>query len=256
MKTMIKSEITKLQWKWIIIGFSICTIIAGDSFFIVEPMFNSAAIQRLVMLAGFVAAGILIGYYSPGNTIKETTIAGWLTVGICLPLLHIIGTQPISRFFPNTIFMLLGIVFSLAGGWVGEKFEESALIKHESPDKFITELLWKWVLIGIVVGFVLNITLVFLLGKLFQYDTDAVFGMFSLSFILMGFIIGFKSPAHTIREPAIAGVIAVLVDYLLVRYLLKISVENGVLLLGVFIGFVLSLLGADIGENVQEHQRG
>ena len=71
----------------------------------------------------------------------------------------------------------------------------------------------------------------------------------------MGFIIGYRSPSHTIKEPSVAGVISVLIDYVFIEFILEVHVERGFLLLGVFIGFTLSLLGADLGEKVQLHRQ-
>ncbi len=64
------------QWKWVMIGVVVGVVIIGGSFFIVAPTFHSTAIQALVLLVGFVVTGAVVGYFSPGVTIKEASSPG------------------------------------------------------------------------------------------------------------------------------------------------------------------------------------
>jgi hypothetical protein len=78
---------TKMHWKWVILSVIVGLIIVGASYFIVAPTFHSGEVQALVMLVGFVATGAIIGYFSPGITIKEATVGGALVMIVMLLLL-------------------------------------------------------------------------------------------------------------------------------------------------------------------------
>lgn len=62
---------TPTQWKWVLIGVVAGLMIIGASFMIVVPTFHSTAIQALVVLVGFVVTGAVVGYFSPGVTIRR-----------------------------------------------------------------------------------------------------------------------------------------------------------------------------------------
>jgi len=78
---------------------------------------------------------------------------------------------------------------------------------------------------------------VFLLAPLFNINLNLINIAFSLSFVLLGFIIGYKSPGVTLKEPAVAGAIAVVGEWLFIQYGIQLPVPVGYVAFGVVEGF-------------------
>ena len=114
-----------------------------------------------------------------------------------------------------------------------------------------TDLQWRWVWIGIVLGFAINVLAVFLIPPLFNINLDVALAVFLLGFMITGFVVGYKSPGVTLKEPAIAGAIAVVLEWVFVQFIMKLDVSGGVLAFGLVLGFFLSLFGAWLGERYQ-----
>jgi hypothetical protein len=247
-------EITKpaapTQWKWVVIGVVAGVIIIGGSFFIVAPTFHSTAIQSLVLLIGFVVTGAVVGYFSPGVTIKEAFFAGLILMFI-FALIFSTTTWGEGQSTQMIILLLVfGGVLSQAGAWMGEKLQGS-FEKKDGTAKDDIGFQWKWVFAGLALGLPLNVIFVFDLANLLSLNLYLIHFAFSLSFILLGFIIGYKSPGVTLKEPAVAGAIAVLGDWLFIQYGIQLSVPPGYLAFGVVEGFLLALFGAWLGERYQ-----
>jgi len=198
-------------------------------------------------------AGAVIGYFSPGVTIKEAGIGGTLVSVIMLTVISLAqsgGDKGAIEFsgLQNVLMLALGIVFSLVGGWIGEKLqgdEESQQERHQ------TAFNWKWVTVGVVVGFALNVMFVFLLAPLFKVNPTLELAAFLVSFLITGFIVGFKSPGVTLWEPAVAGLFSVLLDWLFLEVLVQLHVDVPYVVAGVALGFLINLLGAWVGERYQ-----
>ncbi len=238
------------QWKWVMIGVVVGVVIIGGSFFIVAPTFHSTAIQALVLLVGFVLTGAVVGYFSPGVTIKEAFFAGLILMFI---FALIFGATPLGSGQSKALVYLLLVfsgILSQAGAWMGEKLQGS-FEKKDGTEKNDVGFQWKWVLAGLALGLALNVMFVFLLAPLFNIDLNLIHIAFSVSFILLGFIIGYKSPGVTIKEPAVAGVIAVIGEWLFIQYGIQLPVPVGYVAFGVVEGFLLTLFGAWLGERYQ-----
>jgi hypothetical protein len=236
---------TKLQWKWVILSVVAGLIIVGASYFIVAPTFHSREVQALVMLVGFVVAGAIIGYFSPGITINEATVGGALVMAIMLLTLYL--TKAEIEFSPtiNLLLLILGVAFSWVGGWAGEKLQGDP----NNPEEITIKFQWKWAIVGVIIGFALNVLVVFLLSALFppHIFKFAFFG-FVISFIVTGFIVGYKSPGVTIKEPALAGVLSVVLDWIFLNFMIKLHVPTTFLIVGLALGFLLAFFGAWFGE--------
>ena len=238
---------TGMQWKWVILGVVAGLAIVGASYFIVAPTFHSDEIQAVVMLVGYAVTGVIVGYFSPGVTIKEATIAGFLVLIIMLGLLYGTGAEFVQNQTINFLLLVLGVAISWVGGWVGEKLQGShGDTAHQRGFQ------WKWVLTGVVLGFAVNILFVFLLAPAFRIDLNVVLAAFIGSFVATGFIVGYKSPGVTLKEPAIAGLIAVGVDWVFIEFGMTLDVPSKYLVAGLAIGFLFSLFGAWLGEKYQE----
>lgn len=240
-----------LQWKWVTVGVVVGLIIVGVSYFLVAPTFHSAPIQALVMLSGFIIMGAIVGYFSPGVTMKEPTIAGGLVLVIMLGLLLIMGDELVQGIEKNLLGLLLGIGMSWVGAWVGEKLQGSEGHEEHETKRMFTDLVWKWVFVGVILGFALNVLLVFVLAPIFKIRLDVAFVAFAASFVITGFVVGVKSPGVTLKEPALAGFLAVILDWLFLEYGIELHVEGGYLAFGLVLGFFLTLFGAWLGERYQ-----
>lgn len=249
---MADGSTTSLQWKWVLVGVFVGLVIVGISYFLVAPTFKSAPIQALVMLSGFIITGAVVGYFSPGVTIREATIAGALVIILVLGLLLILGEELVQDQTKNFLGLFLGIAMSWVGAWVGEKLQGSqGHEEHETKRMGFTDLIWKWVIVGVVIGFALNVLLVFVLAPIFNINLDIAFVLFVISFVVTGFVVGLKSPGVTLKEPALAGVFAVALDWLFLEYGIELHVEGGYLAFGLVLGFLLTLFGAWLGERYQ-----
>ena len=243
---------SKIEWKWIISAVVAGLVIVGASYFIVAPTFHSGEIQVLVMLVGFIITGLIVGYFSPGVTINEASIGGALVMVLMLALLYVSNEDIPHTWLLNFLLLLLGIGFSWVGGWAGEKLQGD---ESSAGEKEIKGFLWKWVITGVVVGFALNVLFVLLLLPAFNFNMNIALVAFLVSFVVTGFIVGFKSPGVTILEPAVAGLIAVLLDWLFLKFRLGFTEETlktTVMVTGLGIGFLFSMFGAWLGEKYQE----
>jgi hypothetical protein len=235
----------KLQWKWVILSVVAGFIIVGASYFIVAPTFHSPEVQALVMLVGFIVTGAIIGYFSPGITINEATVGGALVMAIMLLTLFLTKAEIHYTASINLLLLILGVAFSWVGGWAGEKLQGDS----NNPEELTKKFQWKWVVVGVIVGFALNVLIVFLLSALVpMLILKFAFSGFVISFIVTGFIVGFKSPGETIKEPALAGVLAVLLDWIFLNFMIKLHVPPTYLFVGLALGFLLAMFGAWFGE--------
>ncbi|HAV23211.1 MAG: hypothetical protein A2X67_00620 [Ignavibacteria bacterium GWA2_55_11] len=242
-----------IEWKWVIAGAIAGMIIVGASYFIVAPTFQSAEIQALVMMVGFALTGVIVGYFSPGVTIREAGIGGALVMLLMLAVLYATGTNEslLQSQVINFLMLLLGAGFSLVGGWAGEKLQ-AASGPHTDEDKAEDVFHWKWVLIGIVIGFALNVLFVFLSAPVFNLSQNVAIVAFLVSFIVTGFIVGFKSPGVTLKEPAVAGIFTVIIDWFFLEFGITLHISAEDLISGLALGFLFALLGAWLGEKYQE----
>jgi len=101
-----------LEWKWVIVGVVVGVAIAGGSFLIVIPTFHSTPIQALVLLAGFVVTGVIVGYASPGVTIREASVAGGLVALMMIILLYATGAALGQDMLRNLLLLALGFGLS------------------------------------------------------------------------------------------------------------------------------------------------
>lgn len=240
----------KLEWKWVIVGVIVGVAIAGASFLVVIPTFHSTPIQALVLLAGFVVTGAIVGYASPGVTIKEASVAGGMVALIMIVLLYATGAALGQDMLRNLLLLALGFGLSWIGAWVGEKLQGSEGHDEEAKRLF-TDVQAKWVTVGVILGFALNVLGVFLITPIFNVSLNAAFAAFLISLTVTGFIVAYKSPGVTLKEPAIAGFLAVLLDWSFLEFMLELHVSGGYLAFGLILGFCLNLFGAWLGEKYQ-----
>ena len=248
-------QVTGMEWKWVIAGVIAGLIIVGASYYIVAPVFHSPAIQTLVMMVGFSVTGVIVGYFSPGVTIKEAGIGGAIVMVLIMILMALTGDQEnlVQDKLIDFLLLLLGVGFAVAGAWAGEKLqgEGAEATEEEKADDIIH---WKWVLAAVVIGFALNALFVFLTAPVFQLNMGVALVAFLVSFLITGFIVGYKSPGVTLKEPAIAGIFTVIIDWVFLEFGIHLQIAADNLISGLALGFLFSLLGAWLGEKYQESQ--
>jgi hypothetical protein len=250
MATESQDTAQSLQWKWVIIGSLVGLVIVGASYFIIESTFHNIQIQILVMLVGCAVTGGIVGYFSPGVTIKEAAIGGTIVVLIMTGFLYAVDADVAKNLAINVLLIILGIPVSWIGGWAGENLQGSEVNLDEELKT--NTIHWKWVITSVVVGFALNVLFVFLPSKIFNIDLDVALVAFLVSFVIAGFIVGYKSPGVTIKEPAFAGIVAVILEWLFLEFGLKLEIAIPYLIAGLALGFLFTLIGAWLGEKYQE----
>ena len=248
------TETTKsagLEWKWIGIGTVIGVVLTTFLFQIMSDTFNSFYIPLFIGLLSFVIMGIIIGYKSPGYTLKEPAIAGVFAVLLTIIVLHYVFdyNPPEGQMIaaPFIAFLL-----ALLGGWVGEELQGS----HEraAETKKVGGFEWAWVITGTVVGFILNNIFVYGLFALLRFGVAGILISLGLSFIVAGVIVGYKSPGVTIKEAALAGVLGVIINFLFIYFGFGAMLDMQFLIIGLAGGFILSFVGGWLGEEMQKRK--
>jgi hypothetical protein len=239
-----------LQWKWVIIGALVGLVIVGASYYIIEQTFHNIQIQILVMLVGCAVTGVIVGYFSPGVTIKEAAIGGTIVVLAMAGFLYAVDADVAKNAAINVLLIVLGIPVSWVGGWAGENLQGSEVNLDEELKS--DKIQWKWVITSVVVGFTLNVLFVLLPSKIFNINLDVALVAFLVSFVIAGFIVGYKSPGVTIKEPAFAGIVAVIFEWLFLEFVLKLTIAIPYLSAGLALGFLFTLIGAWLGEKYQD----
>ena len=224
----------------IVVGTMLVSVIVP----LTATLFSGPFIPTLIGSIGFVVTGIIIGYFSPGITIKEPAIAGAILVVIALLVLYV-GFNFALTWFESLSAIGFGYLLSLLGAWIGE-----ALQGHGATRTY--GLQWKWIAVGVAVGFVLNNFFVFLVAPLFNINLMAVIVSFLVSFVITGFVVGYKSPGVTIKEASIAGLLTVVLDWLIVEVGFDLAVPVTYLFITLIAGYLLTMIGAWLGEKLQE----
>lgn len=244
--TATASTTSSFQWKWVIRGVVVGAIVMGVIVGVTARGFHNFFIPSLIACTGFVVTGIIVGYYSPGVTIREAAVGGAiLAVLLLVSLLTVFGHR--MSVVQTIITLVFGYLLSLVGAWVGERLQED---RAESA-RGGRGMQWRWVFIGSIVAVVLNSLGVFGLAPLLNYNLTAVFITFLVTFVIAGYIVGYFSPGVTIKEAALAGLITIIVDWALVEFGLEIPVPLSSMLFAMTAGFLLTMLGAWLGERLQ-----
>jgi len=236
-----------IQWKWILIGAAVGVILLALLVPIVNATFVNKTVPLLMGTVVFLLTGIIVGYKSPGVTIREAALAGLIAILLADVLMFWIFDIPLSPLHGIT-FVVIAYLLALLGGWVGEVIQGT---KGAAPSKHGIQ--WQWIAVGLAIGFILNYFSVFLLFIFFRFGEVGIVLSFALSFLIMGLIVGYKSPGVTILESALAGIGLIILEY----FLITIGLGGGAfpaqyLMIGLAGSFVLGLLGGWLGELMQE----
>jgi hypothetical protein len=247
-----EESITHIEWFWVFGGTFMGILIVGSLVTISSFVFTAnPAIPMLIGGLSFIVTGMILGHFSPGHTIKETTIVGLL---IPVIIIAIVNVKSIDSFMLNltlvqgAIIVLGSMLLTQIGGWVGDELEG-----YDHPTKFIQ---WHWIVVASLIGFVLNCYVLFFVAiTIFKLIPILIF--LGLSLIAAGIIAGYKSPGHTEMECSIAGVVTIILEYIFLKFVLQYSDELlpiTYLLIGIAAGAVFGLLGGWIGEKFQKEE--
>lgn len=243
----------RLDWGWVIAGTIVGVVLATFLFYIMSETFHTYYIPTFIGLLSFVIMGIIIGYKSEGYTVREPAIGGLLAMIIILLLFHYLFdyNPPEGQMIAAPI---AGFLLALLGGWVGEELQGTAeRVKTQKLNQKIGGLEWAWVITGAVIGFILNNILVFGLFVLLAYGLTGILTSLGVSFVIAGYIVGYKSPGVTILEAALAGILGVVLNFFSLYFGFGADdIPVTYMIIGLAGGFVLSLFGGWLGEVAQK----
>lgn len=109
---------------------------------------------------------------------------------------------------------------------------------------------WKWIIFGVIAGAALSISLHRVIAQTFLIPVIPTF-MSLLGFVVMGIIMGYKSEGYTIKEPAIGGLITVLLVGLPLTYGFNYKFSTVEIIGGGIAGLILGFIGGWVGEQLQ-----
>jgi hypothetical protein len=131
------SQSSEVSWKWVAIGVVVIiglnqllqAALAGP---VGGALFESMGVAGLYLYAAliafgsFFAGGLVVGWWSPGETIKEPAFAalGAVILNSGVNYGNVGPDMSVTQWLiGSAITAGLGFVFGLAGGWAGERIQ-------------------------------------------------------------------------------------------------------------------------------------
>lgn len=114
----------KTQWGWVIAGTVLAFILTA--FFVIGGFaLLKFGIEGILLAFGasFLLSGMMVGYFSPGVTIKEAALSGLLSVALNALFLFSFSLLMAEEYIYVVEGLAVGFVLSLVGGWLGEKLQ-------------------------------------------------------------------------------------------------------------------------------------
>jgi hypothetical protein len=135
-----------ISFKWILIGENVIILLnlVGQAI-LADPVRTKLltavpGVGGQLLFAGIIAfvsffiGGVIIGIFSPGETVREPAYAAVLAAGFhCTENFRNVDGQNItvgSWFIGSAIVLVVGFLMALGGGWVGEKLQGDTEEKH------------------------------------------------------------------------------------------------------------------------------
>ena len=129
-----------LAWGWIItgtiFGFAVSLFLVNaviwllglvtEPFTALEP--GNARIMLFIVFLGLQATGYVCAFRSPGDTSYEAAIAGLITLVLLIDvfIFSLQGATRILTYGRIVLVLVIGIVASLVGGYIGERVQAQA----------------------------------------------------------------------------------------------------------------------------------
>lgn len=129
-KELEEEKIGVTQWGWVIAGTVVAFILSA--FFVIGGFALLKFGELGILLAlgtSFLIAGLIVGYFSPGVTIKEAAYAGALSVVLNAGFLLSFGLLLLNELSYVAVGLVGGFILSLVGGWLGEKMQALFTVK-------------------------------------------------------------------------------------------------------------------------------
>lgn len=234
-----------LRWTWVAIGAGLGSTLVGLFLYLVDP-----GLERLDR-AGFIVAltvllmGILVGYRSRGETVREAGLAGLgvllVTAAVAVGVLKL--RAPIFVWLSSPFYMML---LALLGGWVGEMLQGTVEEAHDDD-----AIDWLWVFVSVVIGFAVSSYAIFIGQSLVGWTPAESVVVFAASFALTGWLVGYFSPGVTMIEPGIAAAFMIVLDAGFVILWFEGGPPTSLFVVGFGGGAVMALLGGWAGEVCQ-----
>ena len=124
-----KAETSSIEWGWIIcggiIGVAVSMLLASSVVVLLGGGFL-LSYHLVAFIVGLFCTGMLVGWRSPGITIREAALAGFLTVIIDLDAIML--TLGLENEQLTSLLMFgaaIGVVVALIGGFIGEKIQSN-----------------------------------------------------------------------------------------------------------------------------------
>lgn len=236
-----------LSWRWTAAGVVLGCVLIWSLVAIVEAEPPRPDVAVLIGALTFALTGTLVGYHSPGETVAEAALAGGI-VGVATAVgLTVVLGYPIPG-VTLAIGWIAVTLLSALGGWVGEVLQGTLRLGEDGP----APISWPWIAVGLILGVVLNGYSVFVVNAVLHPPGLLLLVSFLASFVLAGFFVGYFSPGVTIVEPAVAALLIVAVDAVLILIIFHSPFPLAWIVLGGGIGFLMALGGGWLGEIVQE----
>jgi hypothetical protein len=235
-----------LQWKWVWVGVVFGAVLVTSFVALASSQFHNPYVPTLIASLCFVITGIIVGYKSPGITIREAAASGVILMVFTLLVLTFGFNITLSPGY--WIFALaLGFFLSMLGAWVGEQLQGTLATASSDNSKMSLP----WVATGVVIGFLLNNLSVFILFAVFHFGVTQILVSLGLSFVVTGIVTGYRSPGVTIKEAAVAGIVLVVVNFISVYLGFSAWLPLGYIVVALIVCFLLSLVGGWVGEILQ-----
>lgn len=135
-----------ISFKWVLIGENIIILLnlLGQALLAdpvrsklldaVPGMGGQLLFAGIVAFISFFIGGVIIGIFSPGETVREPAFAAFLAAGFnCTENLRNVDGKNVTLlgwFIGSAIVLIVGFLMALGGGWVGEKIQGDTEEKH------------------------------------------------------------------------------------------------------------------------------
>lgn len=230
-----------VRWLWVALGVVLGAALIATVVPIVEDIPPRPDVAVLVGALTFVLMGILVGYHSPGRTIREAAIAGGV-LAVATPVVLRAAFGFVLPPSTTALGVVAGFGLSAAGGWVGE------LMQGTIDDGDRESFQWAWVGAGTVLGVMLSIHSVFVLRSLMELTPLGTLLAFLASFFATAFVIAFFSPGSTILEPATAAALVIFIDAMLALAGFRAPFPFMAVAVAAVMGYAVALAGGYLGE--------
>lgn len=232
------------RWWWAAGGVLIGAGLIAGFLYLVDAGLEEPVTDMFVIGLSVVLLGILVGYRSAGETIRETAVSGVVLMILTASLAGMFGMRiPV---FAWLIGPFLAALLAMMGGFVGEMLQGTLEEAHE--DRAVD---WPWVFVSVVIGITLSSYTVLIGRALVELTVVQSLAAFVASFLVMGWIVGYFSPGKTMVEPAIAAALMLVLDSSFVIMWFDGAPDLSVVFLGFGGAIVFALVGGWLGERTQ-----